>query len=107
MSGLVATSLTTSFPSESDTLQDKGTAFGCGLGVQGSHSPAPRGMSRGHEEPSWAYTHWYNLRAALTAGSTKSSGTAAFRDPRWPSTWFMISISFGDSVSFSPSTTPT
>ena len=103
MSGLVATSLTTSFPSASDTLQDRGTA---GLG-EGSHSPAPRGSPRGHKEPGWTHTHWYNLRAALTAGSTTSSGTAAFSVPRLPSTWFMISISFGDSFSFSPSTTAT
>lgn len=100
----MATSLTTSFPSESDTLQDKGTA-GMG-GVPQPNPPTPRG-SAPRPQGAQLDTHWYNLRAALTTGSTTLSGTAAFSDPRGPSTWFMISISFGVSFSFSPSTTAT
>ena len=104
MSGRVATSLTTSFPSASDTLQDKVQPKLGGVSDPSAGAPSPQEIPQ-HPGGAPLNTHWYNLRAALSAGSTTVSGTAAFNSLRLPSTWFMTSISCGDSFSFSPSTT--
>lgn len=84
VSGCVATSLTTIFPSESDTLQDKARHSWEGP-CPSARAPCPPWKSpASRKNPAGA--HWYNLREALSVGSTTESGMAGLSSLRWPST---------------------